>query len=195
MVLRSNFYSCGCVDTSSAFYVFVDTIPNTTISNQPWPNQALPTTTLCLTDSTLLTAADTVLNDSWEYQWQIAYPSGSGNWLSLTNDTLPWLTVDTSIVADTADYRLTLTNGSCDLITNEVTVEFVQFPTMTILPGDSIGVCEFDSTLVTLQSNALTFAWNGGLWVGIQNFIHPRAICYWSLWRESMSNSGYLGFV
>jgi len=161
----------GCVDTSSAFYVFVDTIPNTTISNQPWPNQALPTTTLCLTDSTLLTAADTVLNDSWEYQWQIAYPSGSGNWLSLTNDTLPWLTVDTSIVADTADYRLTLTNGSCDLITNEVTVEFVQFPTMTILPGDSIGVCEFDSTLVTLQSNALTFAWNGGLWVGIQNFL------------------------
>ena len=161
----------GCVDTSNAFWVIVDTVPSTVVINQPWPGQPLPTTTLCLTDSTLLTATDTVLYDSWEYQWQIAYPSGSANWLNLANDTLPWLTVDTSIVADTADYRLVLTNESCDYISNETTVNFVPFPTISILPGDSLGVCVYDSVLVSLQSNALNFAWNGGVFVGKQNFL------------------------
>ena len=161
----------GCVDTSNAFWVIVDTVPSTVVINQPWPGQPLPTTTLCLTDSTLLTATDTVLYDSWEYQWQIAYPSGSANWLNLANDTLPWLTVDTSIVADTADYRLVLTNESCDYISNETTVNFVPFPTISILPGDSLGVCVYDSVLVSLQSNALNFAWNGGQFVGKQNFL------------------------
>ncbi len=161
----------GCVDTSNAFWVIVDTVPSTVVINQPWAGQPLPTTTLCLTDSTLLTATDTVLYDSWEYQWQIAYPSGSANWLNLANDTLPWLTVDTSIVADTADYRLVLTNESCDYISNETTVNFVPFPTISILPGDSLGVCVYDSVLVSLQSNALNFAWNGGQFVGKQNFL------------------------
>jgi gliding motility-associated-like protein len=81
------------------------------------------------------------------------------------------LTVDTSIVADTADYRLVLTNESCDYISNETTVNFVPFPTISILPGDSLGVCVYDSVLVSLQSNALNFAWNGGLFVGKQNFL------------------------
>ena len=161
----------GCVDTSLIFNVFVDTIPSTTVINQPWPGQALPTNTLCLTDSTLLTAMDTVLYDSWEYQWQIAYPSGSGSWLNLPNDTLPWLTVDTSIVADTADYRLFMRNETCEFISNETTVNFVSFPTLNILPGDSLGLCVYDSLLVSLQSNALNFAWNGGLFVGKQNFL------------------------
>lgn len=161
----------GCVDTSLIFNVFVDTIPSTTVINQPWPGQALPTNTLCLTDSTLLTAMDTVLYDSWEYQWQIAYPSGSGSWLNLPNDTLPWLTVDTSIVADTADYRLFMRNETCEFISNETTVNFVSFPTLNILPGDSMGLCVYDSLLVSLQSNALNFAWNGGLFVGKQNFL------------------------
>ena len=161
----------GCVDTSIAYWVFTDTVPQTMVVNQPWPGQALPTTTLCLTDSTLLSAVDTVLYDSWEYQWQIAYPSGSGSWLNLPNDTLPWLTVDTSIVADTADYRLFIRNETCEYITNQTTVNFVSFPTLSFLPGDSLGICVYDSVLVTLQSNAINFAWNGGLFVGKQNFI------------------------
>ena len=161
----------GCTDTSSAFTVIVDTVPSTVVLNQPWPGQSLPTTTLCITDSTLLTAMDTVLNDSWEYQWQIAYPSGSSNWLSIANDTMPWITIDTSIVADTADYRLLVTNQACSLITNETTVNFVNFPNINILPGDSLGICAYDSLLISLNSNALNFAWNGGLFVGKQNYI------------------------
>ena len=81
------------------------------------------------------------------------------------------MTVDTSIVADTADYRLVLTNESCDYISNQTTVNFVPFPTVSILPGDSLGICVYDSVLVSLQSNALNFSWNGGVFVGKQNFI------------------------
>ena len=161
----------GCSDTSDVFTVIVDTVPYTNVVVQPWAWQVLPKTTLCLTDSTRLTATDTVLNSTWEYQWQVAYPSGSGSWLNLTNDTLPWLTVDTSIVADTADYRLVLTNETCSHITNETTVEFVNFPTLSIMPGDSLGICVYDSVLVSLVSDALSFSWNGGLWVGKQNFL------------------------
>ncbi len=164
-------YPGGCVDTSEVFTVIVDTVPSTTVDVAMWSYQSLPTTTLCLTDSVMLVAQDTVLNSTWEYQWQVAYPSGSGNWLNLANDTLPWLQVDTSIVADTADYRLIIINETCSYITNETTVDFVNFPTLTILPGDSLGICIYDSVLVSLQSNALTFAWNGGLFVGKQNFI------------------------
>jgi gliding motility-associated-like protein len=161
----------GCKDTSDVFHVFVDTIPSTTVNVGIWPYQTFPTTTLCLTDSVMLIAQDTVLNSTWEYQWQIAYPSGSGNWLNLINDTLPWLQVDTSIIADTADYRLNIINETCSFITNETTIDFVNFPTLKILPGDSLGICIYDSVLVSLQSNALSFAWNGGLYVGKQNFI------------------------
>jgi gliding motility-associated-like protein len=161
----------GCTDTSDVFTVIVDTVPATNVVVQPWAWQVLPKTTLCLTDSARLTATDTVLNSTWEYQWQVAYPSGSGSWLNLANDTMPWLTVDTSIVADTADYRLVLTNETCSYISNETTIEFVNFPTLSIMPGDSLGICVYDSVLVSLVSNALSFSWNSGLWVGKQNFL------------------------
>jgi len=164
-------YPGGCVDTSEVFTVIVDTVPSTTVDVAMWSYQSLPTTTLCLTDSVMLVAQDTVLNSTWEYQWQVAYPSGSGNWLNLANDTLPWLQVDTSIVADTADYRLSIINETCSYITNETTVDFVNFPSILIQPGDSLGICVYDSVLVSLQSNALNFAWNGGLYTGKQNFL------------------------
>jgi gliding motility-associated-like protein len=161
----------GCSDTSDVFHVFVDTIPSTTVDVGMWSYQSFPSTTLCLTDSVMLMAQDTVLNSTWEYQWQVAYPSGSGNWQNLPNDTLPWLLVDTSIVADTADYRLSIINETCSYITNETTIEFVNFPTLAIMPGDSLGICVYDSVLVSLVSNGLSFSWNGGLWVGKQNFL------------------------
>ena len=161
----------GCLDTSNVFHVFVDSIPSTTVDVGIWSYQNFPSTTLCLTDSVMLMAQDTVLYSTWEYQWQVAYPSGSGNWLNLPNDTLPWLLVDTSIVADTADYRLSIINETCSYITNETTIEFVNFPILAILPGDSLGICVYDSVLVSLVSNGLSFAWNGGLWVGKQNFL------------------------
>ena len=118
----------GCVDTSEVFTVIVDTVPATVVDVAMWSYQSLPTTTLCLTDSVMLVAQDTVLNSSWEYQWQVAYPSGSGNWLNLANDTLPWLKVDTSIVADTADYRLSIINETCSFITNETDCRLCEFP-------------------------------------------------------------------
>lgn len=161
----------GCADTSDVFHVFVDTIPSTTVDVGMWSYQNFPSTTLCLTDSVMLMAQDTVLYSTWEYQWQVAYPSGSGNWQNLPNDTLPWLLVDTSVVADTADYRLSIVNETCSFITNETTIEFVNFPTLAIMPGDSLGICVYDSVLVSLVSNGLSFAWNGGLWVGKQNFL------------------------
>ncbi|MGB1736095.1 MAG: gliding motility-associated C-terminal domain-containing protein, partial [Schleiferiaceae bacterium] len=34
-----------------------------------------------------------------------------------------------------------------------------------------LGICVYDSVLVSLLSNGLSFAWNGGLWVGKQNFL------------------------
>ena len=161
----------GCVDTSKVFTVIVDTVPATTVDVAMWSYQSLPSTTLCLTDSVMLVAQDTVLNSSWEYQWQIAYPSGSNSWLNLANDTMPWMVVDTSIVADTADYRLFITNEACSFITNEQTINFVNFPSILIQPGDSLGICVYDSVLVSLQSNALNFAWNGGFYTGKQNFL------------------------
>ena len=161
----------GCTDTSDVFHVFVDTVPSTTVDVGMWFYQNFPSTTLCLTDSVMLLAQDTVLNSTWEYQWQVAYPSGSGNWQNLPNDTMPWLLVDTSIVADTADYRLSIINETCSYITNETTIEFVNFPTLAIMPGDSLGICVYDSVLVSLVSDGLSFAWNGGLWVGKQNFL------------------------
>ena len=161
----------GCKDTSKVYTVIVDTVPATSTLVQNWPWQSLPSNTLCLTDSALLTAQDTVLGSTWEYQWQVAYPSGSNSWLNLANDTMPWMVVDTSIVADTADYRLLVTNEACSFITNEQTINFVNFPSILIQPGDSLGICVYDSVLVSLQSNALNFAWNGGLYTGKQNFL------------------------
>jgi gliding motility-associated-like protein len=84
---------------------------------------------------------------------------------------MPWMVVDTSIVADTADYRLLVTNEACSFITNEQTINFVNFPSILIQPGDSLGICVYDSVLVSLQSNALNFAWNGGFYTGKQNFL------------------------
>ena len=50
-------------------------------------------------------------------------------------------------------------------------MNFVNFPNINILPGDSLGICAYDSLLISLNSNALNFAWNGGLFVGKQNYI------------------------
>lgn len=160
----------GCLDTTEGIFVQVDSIPNTKVEIKAWNWQTFPTNTLCLTDSVLLTSTDTVIG-TWDYQWQVAYPSGSGNWLNLVNDTMPWMVVDTSIIADTADYRLVIDNGTCNFFTNDTTIGFVNFPTLSILPGDSLGFCAYDSILVSLGGNGLSFSWNNGQYVGKQNFI------------------------
>ena len=159
----------GCKDTSEAIYVQVDEIPTTKIDLVPWIGQTSASNVLCLTDSVLL-SSDSV-NSNWDYQWQVAYPSGSGVWYNLVDDTLSFLKVDTSIIADTADYRLSIDNGTCSYFTGDTTISFVNFPSLNILPGDSLGFCAYDSILISLGGNGLSFSWNNGQYTGKQNFI------------------------
>ena len=151
----------GCADTSAVFSIFVDSVPNTTIINVPWPGQPLPSLTLCLEDSTMLTAVDTVAHPDWYYQWQVSYPPGNG-WLNIPNDTLPWLQVDSSLIADTADYRLVTTNFTCADTSNVLQVQFVNDPIFSFFPGDSVTTCAGDSVLVQIVGNAITYNWSDG---------------------------------
>jgi gliding motility-associated-like protein len=151
----------GCVDTSTFFTVFVDTIPNTNMVNVPWSWQAFPTLNLCPEDSTMLSAVDSIAHPDWLYQWQIAYPVGTA-WQNIPNDTLPYLQVDTSIVADTAAYRLVITNMTCTYTTNALTVNFIDNPVFQFFPSDSVATCAGDSVLVQLIGNGITYSWADG---------------------------------
>ena len=151
----------GCVDTSTFFSVFVDTIPGTTIANVKWPWQSLPTLNLCPEDSTLLMVFDTAYYPGWKYQWQISYPVGTA-WQNIPNDTLPFLTVSSKIVADTAEYRLLTENATCNFITNSLIVNFIDNPIFQFFPSDSVATCAGDSVLVQLIGNGLTYSWADG---------------------------------
>ena len=151
----------GCIDTSAVFSVFVDTIPKTDIVNVPWPWQSLPTLNLCHEDSTMLTAMDSIMYPNWTYQWQISYPSGTA-WQNIPNDTLPFLQVDTSIVADTADYRVVITNATCTYESNALTVNFINDPIFQFFPSDSVATCAGDSVLVQLVGNGVNYNWADG---------------------------------
>lgn len=151
----------GCVDTSEVFSVFVDTIPNTTIVNVPWSWQSIPTLNLCFEDSTMLSAVDTVMYPNWTYQWQISYPPGTP-WQNIPNDTLPYFQVDTTLIADTAEYRLVIQNATCTFETNALTVNFINDPVFQFFPSDSVATCAGDSVLVQLIGNGLTYNWADG---------------------------------
>ena len=148
----------GCSDTSEVFSVFVDTIPNTTIV-------ALSSAILCLEDSVILTAVDTVMYPDWIYQWQGEFPIGSGMWIDAPNDTNPSIKIDSVLInlADTINFRLKITNETCEFITNELTVIFVQDPVFMFVPGDSVNVCIGDSIQVFVQStSAINYNWSNG---------------------------------
>ena len=159
----------NCVDTSAVFSVFVDTIPKTTVINTPWPWQNLPTLNLCLEDSTLLTAVDTIAYPDWEYQWQISYPPGTA-WQNLPNDTLAYFQVDTSIVADTADYRLVISNLTCTFESAVFTVNYINDPVFQFFPSDSVATCAGDSVLVQLIGNGINYNWADG-YVGANRWL------------------------
>lgn len=151
----------GCVDTSLVFSVFVDSVPKTSIVNVPWPGQPLPTLSLCFEDSTMLTAVDTVAYPDWNYQWQVSYPPGSP-WVNIPFDTLPYLQVDTALIADTADYRLITSNLTCTHTSNMLQVIFVNDPIFQFFPSDSVATCAGDSVLVQLIGNGLAYNWADG---------------------------------
>jgi gliding motility-associated-like protein len=151
----------GCIDTSTFFYVFVDTLPSTTIANVKWPWQTFPTLNLCPEDSTLLLVSDTSFYPSWQYQWQISYPVGSA-WQDIPNDTLPGLVVSAKIVADTAEYRLVTQNATCSFTSNSLIVNFIDNPVFQFFPADSVATCAGDSILVQLVGNGLQYVWADG---------------------------------
>lgn len=98
----------------------------------------------------------------WKHQWQIDYPAGSGNWIDLPNDTLWYLQVDSSIVADTAVYRVKIENRTCTYFSNELTVNFIEDPVFTFFPSDSVTTCVGDSVLVQLIGNGISYEWDDG---------------------------------
>lgn len=87
----------GCPDTSDAFWLFVDSIPDTEIQAVAWPGQTTVSLTICENDSTQL--ATIVSQGAWTYQWEVRFPAGSGNWTSIPNETSDKLTVSTAIVS------------------------------------------------------------------------------------------------
>ena len=101
----------GCPDTSDAFWLFVDSIPDTEIQAVAWPGQTTASLTICENDSTQLSAL--VSQGSWTYQWEVRFPAGSGNWTSIPNQTSDKLTVSTAIVSGSAEYRLVIANDYC----------------------------------------------------------------------------------
>lgn len=160
-----------CTDRYSLFTLFVDSIANTTITNVPFPTNPAAGTSLnlCVYDSVLLSAADTILGfNPWNYQWQQLSP-GAG-WVDMLNDTLPSLPVDTSnSMSDTSYFRL-LTSyknqfglTTCGFIGDSIGVEFFQLPIVTFFPGDSLGLCLNDSVLVVAQGNSFTYQWSDGV--------------------------------
>ncbi len=152
----------GCVDTNKVGYlVFVDTIPQTSIVNVPWPGQSIPSLSLCFEDSTMLTVADTVFWPQWQHQWQVSYPPGSP-WIDIPGDTNFYLQVDTSLIADTADYRCITRNQTCTFATNSLQVLFVNDPIFQFFPSDSVATCAGDSVLVQIIGNGLNYTWSDG---------------------------------
>jgi len=176
-----------CVDTSRPMWVFVDTLPFTQITNVPFGPGGSTDLNLCLTDSVLLTAFDSI--PGWKYQWQ-KLDSASGLWQDLTNDTLPWLTVDTSYqpAMDTNLFRLRINYfnrfnlRTCDFFTDTLNVRFFEPPTLSFIPSNSEGLCVGDSILLVAQGNFTSVEWNNGqqlgssIWVKTTGSIPVEAI-------------------
>ena len=168
---RVEIFDGQCTDTSDFYWVIVDSVPDTQILEYPWPGTAPTSFNVCIDDSIRLSAIDSV--PTWAYQWQVQYPAGTGTWLNVPNDTNPWIEIDTSLVSDTASYRLVIENLAndtnamiCTYLTQEVTVNIIQKPVFNFAPSNSIAICQGDSVVVLINGNALTYEWNNGLYVG-----------------------------
>ena len=159
-----------CTDRYSTFYLFVDTAATTTITNVPFPSNPSAGTSLnlCVYDSVLFSAADTILGASgWDYQWQ-QYSNGAG-WLDMLNDTLPSLKADTAnSMMDTSYFRLRTSYvnqfglSTCEFYTDSIEIIFYPLPEISFFPGDSLPLCLNDSVLVVAQGNSFTYTWTDG---------------------------------
>ncbi|HAG33887.1 MAG TPA: hypothetical protein DCL12_00875, partial [Cryomorphaceae bacterium] len=156
----------GCPDTSDAFWLFVDSIPDTEIQAVAWPGQTTVSLTICENDSTQL--ATIVSQGAWTYQWEVRFPAGSGNWTSIPNETSDKLTVSTAIVSGSAEYRLVIDNDYCTHTTSELLVNVVKLPTIAVAPADSLALCAGDSVLVGVTGSSTSYLWTfpGGSYSG-----------------------------
>lgn len=155
-----------CGDTVRPYRVFVDSIPTTSVVNVP----ATADRNLCIDESLVVSATDTVngVGGRWKYQWIADFGGGP---VVLTNDTLPWLEIDTAYRPSGVDtlYFTLLTYYTnqfgleiCPDTTQRFSVQFFDPPTINFFPGDSIGVCPGDSVLVIAQGNSFTYLWSTG---------------------------------
>ncbi|MDP4743206.1 MAG: hypothetical protein NWR91_07080, partial [Schleiferiaceae bacterium] len=164
--LETTWLPGGCPDTSEAFWLFVDSVPDTEIQALAWPGQPQANLTICADDSTQL-AAITFSND-WTYQWEVRFPAGSGNWTAIPGETGSKLNVSTAIVADDAEYRLVIDNDYCRHTTSELLVTVVDLPLVNVAPTDSLALCAGDSVLVGATGNSTSYLWTfpGGSYSG-----------------------------
>lgn len=155
-----------CGDTVRPYRVFVDSIPTTSVVNVP----SSADRNLCIDESLVVSATDSVfgVGGRWKYQWIADFGGGP---VILTNDTLPWLEVDTAYRPTGVDtiYFTLLTYYTnqfgleiCPDTTQRFSVQFFDPPTINFFPGDSIGVCAGDSVLVIAQGNSFTYLWSTG---------------------------------
>jgi len=170
-----------CTDTSDVFRVFVDSLPTTSIQEVEFPGGSNITNyNLCLYDSALVSATDTVLGlTPWNYQWQQWNPV-SNLWMNLSNDTLVTLRLDTTLKRfneDTAWFRLATTYfnrwglQTCASNTDSIQVIFYDAPDLSFFPGDSVGLCPGDSILFVAQGNFNSVSWQNGTVLGPTRYI------------------------
>lgn len=174
-----------CTDTSTVYKAFVDTVPETLLQERPFPGRSLTNLNLCLYDSALVSATDTVLGlRPWDYQWQQLNPV-SMVWSNLSGEDGVSLTIDTSLMRvneDTAYFRLatSYTNrfglATCDFISDSIAVVFYEAPKVNYIPGDSVGICPGDSILFVAQGNFTSFSWQNGQVLGASRYINAPGL-------------------
>ncbi len=157
-----------CTDTSVVDIVVVDSFPNASVVNN------LPTI-LCLGDSTILSAIDTVAG--WRYQWQIdsvGVPGGFKNIALADGGEDPFIQLDTTLLQPpvgsasiTTNIRLIVSNASCRDTSIIIPIQMFGPPNIRIVDGtgaavDTVSRCFGDSALV-VATGGLSYIWNGGV--------------------------------
>lgn len=172
-----------CTDTSNVYRVFVDSLPSTMVQEIEFPGSTAGLTglNLCLYDSAMVSATDTVLGlTPWNYQWQQWNPQ-SNMWMNLANDTLVTLRIDTTLKRvneDTAWFRLATTYfnifglQTCATNTDSLMVIFYDAPDLSFFPGDSVGLCIGDSILFVAQGTFNSVSWDNGTIMGATRYIN-----------------------
>jgi gliding motility-associated-like protein len=116
----------------------------------------------------------------WRYQWQQLNPT-NGFWTSLLVDTIVTFQIDLDykrVGEDTAYFRLQTSYfnqfglETCVSTTDSIAVIFYENPTLSFIPGDSIGLCPGDSILMVATGNFNTASWDNGSVLGATRYIN-----------------------